>query len=146
MMVTVCYNGQQQLDGRKQGLMAISQITTLSLKLIAQIQYIYPVSPFTFQGVFQCCGSSGSSDFTGTGAATHWISNHKGYPCSCCPAFICKDNSTSPNNLHTKVYNYSLWIPFSKQYRFLDQHLLFMLRLCLLVCQCLNCRFLCCVI
>ncbi|XP_063684416.1 tetraspanin-3-like [Bolinopsis microptera] len=54
------------------------------------------------QGALQCCGSSGSSDFTEGGAATHWISNHEGYPCSCCPAFVCSDNSISPKNLYSQ--------------------------------------------
>lgn len=54
------------------------------------------------QGLFSCCGSTGSSDFSTGGAATHWISNKQGYPCSCCQGFVCKENTTSPTNLYSK--------------------------------------------
>jgi hypothetical protein len=52
------------------------------------------------QGVMQCCGSTASSDFATGGAATDWIADHTGYPCSCCTWFSC-DNTTSPSNLHS---------------------------------------------
>jgi len=54
------------------------------------------------QGLFSCCGSSSSSDFGTGGAASYWTSKYEGYPCSCCVGFVCKDNTTSPTNLHDK--------------------------------------------
>eukprot|EP00116_Pleurobrachia_bachei_P008074 sb/3468336/ len=54
------------------------------------------------QGTFSCCGGAGSSDYTTGEAATYWISNKSGYPCSCCSGFAC-DNSTAPTNLHSST-------------------------------------------
>lgn len=52
------------------------------------------------QGVFQCCGSTASSDFSTGGAATDWIASHSGYPCSCCTGFAC---DSTDSNVHSNA-------------------------------------------